>query len=62
MGKTNNPVDSARKNLIMGNPTGRDNFCDDLKKQFAKHCIVEKVNALYNKIKNNNYILSDVRA
>eukprot|EP00957_Ditylum_brightwellii_P147845 11258353-Ditylum_brightwellii.AAC.1 len=62
MDKTNNPVDSAQRNLISGSPTGRDNYCDDLKKQFAKHYIMEKVDALYNKIKNNNYILLDVRA
>eukprot|EP00957_Ditylum_brightwellii_P126827 9667735-Ditylum_brightwellii.AAC.1 len=31
MGKTNNPVDSAWRNLISGNPTGRNNYCEDLK-------------------------------
>eukprot|EP00957_Ditylum_brightwellii_P071901 5464750-Ditylum_brightwellii.AAC.1 len=61
MDKTNNPVDSAQRNLISGNRTGRDNYCEDLKQQFTKHYIVEKVVTLYNKIKSNNYIISDVR-
>jgi hypothetical protein len=61
MGKTNNPVDSAQRNLISGSPIGRDNYCEDLKQQFTKHYIVEKVDTLYNKIKSNNYIISDVR-
>eukprot|EP00957_Ditylum_brightwellii_P101954 7770727-Ditylum_brightwellii.AAC.1 len=42
MGKTNNPVDSAQRNLISGNPTGWENYCDEIKKQFVKHNIVEK--------------------
>eukprot|EP00957_Ditylum_brightwellii_P054067 4095596-Ditylum_brightwellii.AAC.1 len=61
MGKTNNTVDSARRNLISGNPTGRENYFEDLKLQFAKHYIVEKVDTLYNKIKSNNHSFSDVK-
>eukprot|EP00957_Ditylum_brightwellii_P108888 8306818-Ditylum_brightwellii.AAC.1 len=60
MGKTNNPVDSARMNLISGNPTGQENYCDEIKKQFVKHNIVEKADALYYKIQNNNFALTNV--
>jgi hypothetical protein len=62
MGKTTNPVDSARRNLISGNPAGRENYCEDLKTQFAKHYIVDKVDTLYNTIKSNNYDISDITA
>eukprot|EP00957_Ditylum_brightwellii_P096489 7349014-Ditylum_brightwellii.AAC.1 len=60
MGKSNNPVDSAWRNLIFGNPTGQENYCDKINKQFVKHNIVEKVDALYHKIQSNNYVLTNV--
>eukprot|EP00957_Ditylum_brightwellii_P208563 15358050-Ditylum_brightwellii.AAC.1 len=60
LGKTNNPVDSAQRNLISGNPTGRENYCDEIKKQFVQHNIVKKVDALYRKIQNHGYVLTDV--
>eukprot|EP00957_Ditylum_brightwellii_P018733 1407492-Ditylum_brightwellii.AAC.1 len=60
LGPTNNPVDSAKPNLISGNPKCRDNYCDDIKELFSKHKIIVKVNTLYNKIKSNQYNLPDV--
>eukprot|EP00957_Ditylum_brightwellii_P212341 15367193-Ditylum_brightwellii.AAC.5 len=60
LGCTNNPVDSAKRNLISSNPKCRDNYCDDIKEQFSKHKVVVKVNALYSKIKSNQYNLIDM--
>eukprot|EP00957_Ditylum_brightwellii_P212126 15366999-Ditylum_brightwellii.AAC.1 len=60
MGNMYDPVDAAQQNLVSGNPKGGENYCDSLQEQFTKHNIITKVNQLYNKIKNGQYVLHEV--
>eukprot|EP00957_Ditylum_brightwellii_P018367 1382729-Ditylum_brightwellii.AAC.1 len=55
MGNTNNLVDAAQRNLVSGNPKGRENYCEALQTQFTQHKVFTKVNWLYNKITNGCY-------
>eukprot|EP00957_Ditylum_brightwellii_P130992 9992220-Ditylum_brightwellii.AAC.1 len=60
LGTPNNPVDSARRNLISTNPKGRDNYCDDMADQFLRHNITHWVEQLYHKIKRGRSASQDV--
>eukprot|EP00957_Ditylum_brightwellii_P033861 2566163-Ditylum_brightwellii.AAC.1 len=42
MGDTNDPVDAAQRNLVAGNPKGRENYCETLQTQFTQHKIFTK--------------------
>eukprot|EP00957_Ditylum_brightwellii_P018356 1382113-Ditylum_brightwellii.AAC.1 len=60
MGKTNDPVDATRRNLVSGNPKGRENYCETLQTLFTQHIIFTKVNWPCNKIKNGCYTHNEV--
>ena len=60
LGMTNNPVDSARRNLISTNPKGRANYCDDMADQFLRHNITHRVEQLYHRIKRGRHASHDV--
>eukprot|EP00957_Ditylum_brightwellii_P131309 10014884-Ditylum_brightwellii.AAC.1 len=54
-GETNNPLDSAYRNLMPSNPQSRENYCKKVKLNFKQEKIIEKVETLYNKVKSGNY-------
>eukprot|EP00957_Ditylum_brightwellii_P002538 194949-Ditylum_brightwellii.AAC.1 len=60
MGKPDNPVDAAQRNLVSVNPKGRENYCETLQTLFTQHKIFTNVNRLYNKIKNGCYTRNEV--
>eukprot|EP00957_Ditylum_brightwellii_P143723 10950077-Ditylum_brightwellii.AAC.1 len=60
LGNTNDLVDAARRNLVSGNPKGRENYCKTPQTQFTHNTIITKVNRLYNKIKNRCYTRHEV--